>query len=94
MEAAQLNRYGFSLRYKDGRAVLVVSPEKERLRPVYADDIAARMRILGIPPVSARKIREIINRESGMPEALIDWPAGAQLSAHVTVNISEDGMKA
>ncbi len=94
MEEAHLNRHGFSLRYKDGRAVLVVSPEKERLRPVYADDITARMRILGIPPVSAKKIREIISRGSGKPEVLIDWPAGAQLSAHVSVNISEDGMKA
>jgi len=88
------NRHGFYLRYQNGRAVLIVSPEENRSRQIYADDISARMKILGIPPVSARKIREIIARGSGKPEDLGDWPAGAQLSARVTVTVSEDKMKA
>ena len=94
METDHLNRYGFSLRYKDGSAVLVVSPEKNQSRTVYADDITARMKILGIPPVPARRIREIISRASGKPEILGDWPSGAQLGARVNVEVSEDGMQA
>jgi len=88
------NRHGFSLRYQNGRAVLIVSPEDRRTRQIYADDVSARMKILGIPPISARKLREIIARGSGEPEDLGDWPAGAQLSARVIVTISEDKMKA
>jgi len=88
------NRHGFSLRYQNGRAVLIISPEEKRSRQIYADDVSARMKILGIPPVSARKIREIIARGSGEPEDLGDWPAGAQLCARVIVTVSEDNMKA
>jgi len=94
MKSDHLNRHGFSLQYKNGKAVLTVIPEKKRSRPVYADDITARMKLLGIPPVSARVVREIIERGNGTPEVLSDWPAGAQLSARVIVKISEDSMKA
>ena len=94
MTVDPLKRHGFYLRYMNGRAVLTVAPENERQRPVYADDVAARMRILGIPQVSARRIREIIAEGSGKPEILTDWPSGAQLSARVSVKVSEDGMQA
>ncbi|MDF1567681.1 MAG: FapA family protein, partial [Spirochaetaceae bacterium] len=94
MEADHPERHGFSLRYQDGWAVLIVPPKSKRPRPVYTDDVAARMKILDIPPVPARTIREIIEKGSGRPEALVEWPSGAHLSAWVDVNVSEDGMEA
>ena len=94
MESDRPERHGFSLRYMDGYAVLIIPPEARRPRPVYADDIAARMKILGIPPVSARRIREIIEQGSGSPERLAEWPAGAQLNASIAVSVSEDRMTA
>lgn len=94
MESDHPERHGFSLRYMDGQAVLIILPEHKRPRPVYADDITARMKILGIPQVSARLIRDIIEKESGNPEPLIEWPAGAQLGARVSVTVDDDGMEA
>ena len=94
MEADHPERHGFSLRYQDGWAVLIVPPESKRPRPVYTDDVVARMKLLNIPPVPARTIRDIIENGSGRPEALVEWPWGAQLSAWVEVNVSEDGMEA
>ena len=89
-----LERFGFNLRYSDGMAVLTVPPESRRSRPIYADDIAARMKILDIPDVPAKRLRDIIARGSGKPEALVEWPAGAALGATVTVDVDEDGMGA
>jgi uncharacterized protein (DUF342 family) len=94
MEADHPERHGFSLRYQNGWAVLIVPPESKRPRPVYTDDVAARMKLLNIPPVPARTIRDIIEKGSGRPEALVEWPSGAQLSAWVEVSVSEDGMEA
>jgi uncharacterized protein (DUF342 family) len=94
MESDHPERHGFSLRYQDGQAVLFILPEDKRTRPVYADDITARMKILGIPPVPARRIREIIENGGGEPAALVEWPAGAQLSARVIVKVREDNMLA
>lgn len=94
MESDHPERHGFSLRYMDGQAVLILPPEHKRSRPVYADDITARMKILGIPQVSARLIRDIIERGSGNPEILVEWPAGAQLGARVNITVDDDGMEA
>lgn len=94
MEADHPERLGFSLRYMNGQAVLIIPPEEKRPRPVYADDIAARIKLLGIPPVPAKRIRDIIELGSGQAETLAEWPAGAQLSARVVVKVSEDGMQA
>ena len=94
MESDHPERHGFSLRYQDGQAVLFLLPEDKRTRPVYADDITARMKILGIPPVPARRIRDIIENGGGEPTALVEWPAGAQLSARVVVKVREDNMLA
>ncbi len=94
MEADHPELHGFSLRYLNGQAVLIILPEEKRPRPVYADDIAARMKILDIPPVPAKRIRDIIERGSGQAETLVEWPAGAQLSARVVITVREDGMQA
>jgi uncharacterized protein (DUF342 family) len=94
MEAEAPDRHGFSLRYMDGFAVLNVPPENRRRAPVYADDVIARMKILGVPPVPARRIREIIESGSGEPEPLTPWPAGEQLNARVTISVDESGMEA
>ena len=75
-------------------AVLIVPPESERTRPIYADDVAARIRILDIPDVPAKRLREIIDAGTGRPEPLVEWPAGAALSARVEVEVSEDRMEA
>ena len=94
MDAEITDRYGFLLRYKEGMAVLIVPPRGERQRQVYADDVMGRMKLLGIPSVSARRIREILVRASGKPEKLIEWPAGERLCARTKIRVSEDGMEA
>ncbi len=94
MEADHPELHGFSLRYMDGWAVLIVPPKSERSRPVYADDISARMKILNIPSVPAKMIRNIIAEGTGKPVPLVKWAAGASLNARMTVTVDEDGMKA
>lgn len=94
MEADHPELHGFSLRYKDGWAVLIVPPKQERSRPVYADDVAARMKILNIPSVPAKMIRDILQERNGEPVPLVEWPAGASLNARMTVTVDDEGMKA
>lgn len=94
MDAEIADRHGFSLRYQDGMAVLIVSPRREGQRQIYVDDVMARMKLLGIPSVPAKRIREIVDRGSGIPEKLVEWPAGKRLCAKVEIWVSEDGMEA
>jgi len=94
MDREFTDRHGFLLRYQDGMAVLIVPPREGERRQIYVDDVMGRMKLLGIPPVPSRKIREIIARASGMPEKLIEWPAGERLSARLEIRVSEDGMEA
>ena len=94
MEADHPELHGFSLRYKDGWAVLIVPPKHARPRPVYADDVAARMKILGIPSVPAKRIRDVIAEGSGEAVPMVEWPAGETLNSRVTVTVDEDGMAA
>ena len=94
MEADHPERHGFTLRYADGMAVLIVAPGFDSSRSVYADDVTARMKILGIPSVPAKRIREVLDAASGKPEPLVEWPAGAALNATVSVDVSEDCMEA
>jgi len=75
-------------------AVLLVPPRKDGQRQIYVDDVMGRMELLGIPSVPVKKIREIIDRASGTPEKLIEWPAGERLSAKIKIRVSGDGMEA
>jgi len=94
MDTEFADRHGFLLKYQDGMAVLIVPPREGRQRQIYVDDVMGRMKLLGIPPAPAKKIREIIGRASGMPEKLIEWPAGEKLCARLEIRVSEDGMEA
>jgi len=94
MDTEIRSRHGFLLKYQDGMAVLLVTPREDGQRQIYVDDVMGRMKLLGIPSVPAEKIREIIERASGVPEKLIEWPAGESLSAKIKIRVSEDGMEA
>jgi len=94
MDAEITDRHGFLLRYQDGMAVLTVPPRRSGQRQIYVDDVVGRMKLLGIPSVPAKRIREIIARASGMPEKLVEWPAGERLCARVEIRVSGDGMEA
>ncbi len=81
----------FELEFSEGSAVLTVHPPGEGGKPVYSDDVLNRMRILGIPRVPLRRIQQIVDKASQEPVKLIKWPAGADLSAALTIDIAEDG---
>lgn len=84
----------FTLFYRDGQAHLTVYPPEGSGRPVYAEDVENRMRLLGVPRVSRSRIREIIETASGTPEPLVAWPAGKDLAARIQVDVSSDGLEA
>ncbi|TVR32542.1 MAG: DUF342 domain-containing protein [Spirochaetaceae bacterium] len=84
----------FELYYRKGWAYLVVRPPLARGRPVYPEQIENRMKILRIPRVSGRRIREVIEEATAEPVALVEWPEGRRLAARVEVEIAEDEMSA
>ena len=84
----------FDLRYHNGWAVLTIPPLHERRRPIYADDVAARMRLLGIPPVPARQLRECLENGDGTPQPIIPWPEGKSLGAQILITINDNQMEA
>jgi uncharacterized protein len=83
---------GFSLSYSHGSAWLTVSPRQEGDRLIYSEEIRARMKILGIPPVRISIIEEVIRKASGEPVELVAWSGGQALSARASVDIDLDGM--
>lgn len=63
-------------------------------RRVYPEEIENRMRLLRVPKVSARVLREAAEAATGEAAPLVEWPEGEALSSSVTVRVSEDGMAA
>lgn len=61
---------------------------------MYPEDVENRMRLLGIPRVSAKTIRDIIETASGLAVPLVEWPQGRLLQAAIDVDIAEDKMSA
>jgi hypothetical protein len=84
----------FKLFYRKGWAYLIVYPPAASGRPVYPEEIENRMKLLRVPPVRGKVIRDLIEQGSGKPEALVEWPAGKALAASIEVSISEDRMTA
>jgi uncharacterized protein (DUF342 family) len=84
----------FSLFYQKGWAWLVVRPPEGKGKPVYLEDIENRMRLLRIPKVSAKTLREFIENASGKQEALVEWPEGDYLTAAIHVSVDESAMAA
>lgn len=84
----------FRLFYKKGFAYLVVYPPASSEAPLYPEQVEGRMKVMGIPTVRRSVIREAIERASGEPLALVEWPAGRALAAQVAVEIAEDRMSA
>ncbi len=84
----------FELYYHHGWAYLSVYPPREGGRPVYHEDVTNRMRILGCPHVSARLVREVVERADGQPFRLVEWPGGERLASAISVTVAEDGMVA
>jgi uncharacterized protein len=84
----------FELYYRRGRAYLAVYPPAGAGRPVYPEDIENRMKLLGVPQVSARMIRDIVTAASGEETALVAWPSGQALAAAIYIETTADGMSA
>ncbi len=84
----------FDLFYRNGWAYLAVHPPIGRGIAVYPEEIENRMKLLRIPRVSSRRIRELIEQADGEPVALVEWPEGKQLAARIAVTISDDRMTA
>ncbi len=84
----------FELYYHHGWAHLTVHPPREGGRPVYHEEVTNRMRILGCPHVSARLVREVVERADGQPFRLVEWPGGERLASAISVAVAEDGMRA
>jgi hypothetical protein len=84
----------FELYYRRGWAYLAVHPPVGTGRPVYPEDIENRMKLLGVPPVSAKRVRDLVEAASGEAVALVAWPNGQALAAGIMVEIAKDGMSA
>jgi hypothetical protein len=84
----------FDLFYSKGWAYLTVFPPEEEGTPVYYEEVQNRMRLLGVPRVGFTEIRGIVERASGRPEQLVEWPEGASLASVISVTVSEDAMTA
>ncbi len=72
----------------------MVHPPADTGRPVYPEEIENRMKLLGVPAVRAKTIRDIIALASGKSVRLVEWPAGRTLAAAITVDIAEGRMSA
>lgn len=84
----------FDLFYRKGWAYLTVYPPTGSGRPVYTEDIENRMKMLGVPRSYTVSIRELIDKASGEPVALVEWPNGQALASSIAVSIARDGMVA
>jgi hypothetical protein len=84
----------FELYYQRGWAYLTVHAPTGAGRPVYPEDIENRMKLLGVPPVSAKRVRDLVEAASGEAVALVAWPNGQALAAGIIVEIVKDGMSA
>jgi uncharacterized protein (DUF342 family) len=94
MQKPAISNGKFELYYRRGWAYLAVHAPVGTGRPVYPEDIENRMRLLGVPQVSARVIRDIVDAASGESTALVAWPNGQALAAAISVEITADGMSA
>lgn len=84
----------FELFYRDGWAYLIVNGPNQSGIPVYPEEIESRMKMLGIPRVSYRRLQDLIEAASGEPEPLVEWPEGSRLASQISVVIPEDEMSA
>lgn len=84
----------FELYYRDGWAYLRVTPPDAGGQPVYHEDVENRMRLLGVPRVSASTIRALVREASGQAVALVEWPGGERLAAVVSAGVSDDELEA
>ena len=81
----------FVVEYDDGYAALTVNPAG---KPVYVEEVVARLELLGVPHVPRQLLEKAVAECSGLPEPLVEWPAGESLCARVDLEISEDRMSA
>lgn len=84
----------FELYYQHGWVYLIVHPESEQGRAVYPDEVANRMRLLGMPRVRNSRLRDVIEAARGTPEPLVEWKEGERLASTIRVAIAEDEMSA
>jgi len=84
----------FSLFYKKGWAWLTVFPPAGKGKPVYSEEIENKMKVLKIPRVPMRVLRDIIAAASASPEHLVEWPEGDLLTATIRVSVDEVAMTA
>lgn len=84
----------FELYYRKGWAYLSIHPPIADGRPVYPEEIENRMKLLGVPSISASAIRALIREGNGEPVAIVEWPAGRALASVFTIEQAKDGMSA
>lgn len=84
----------FDLFYRKGWAYLAVYPPAEKGKPVYFEEIEGRMRMLGVPKISSKRLRELIASADGTAMPLVEWPEGKRLASEIEVEIAEDEMSA
>lgn len=94
MGKQKVNDGTFELFYRKGWAYLVVYPPGDKGKPVYFEEIEGRMRMLGVPKVSSKRLRELVEEASGTAVALVEWPEGKYLVSEIEIALSEDEMSA
>lgn len=89
-----INDGKFELFYRKGWAHLSVYPPGDKGKPVYFDEIEGRMRMLGVPKVSSKRLRELIDSADGTAVPLVEWPEGKRLASEIEAELAEDEMSA
>jgi len=84
----------FSLFYQKGWAWLTVYPPEGKGRPVYPEEVENKMKILRMPKVPPRQIRDCIEASSGEPQRLVEWPDGDRLVSTIHVQVDQAAMNA
>lgn len=94
MGKQHINDGSFDLFYRKGWAHLAIYPPEEKGKPVYFEEIEGRMRMLGVPKVTSKRLRELIETADGSAVPLVEWPEGKRLASEIEVEIAGDEMSA
>ncbi|MBN2051627.1 MAG: DUF342 domain-containing protein [Spirochaetales bacterium] len=95
MADSTVSREGtYDLFYRKGFIYLSVTSPSPGGKPVYPEEVENRMRMLEMPRIRTKLIRDIIEEAEGVPRRLAEWPGGSSLASKISCRIDKDSMAA
>ncbi len=82
----------FKISYINGFAYLTVYPSVGTGKKIFVDDITKRLNLLRVKKVSPLLISEIIEKSSGKPVKIVEWPEGNIYQHEIKIILSDDLM--